>query len=1232
MSSGDAAGPGHGWRAPFQLPNKGPKRWRGTVTQTADATATGQYRGDIVATGDALQICALGPLELREGARPVRLGGRQRTLLAVLVVHAGDTVSSDRLLEEIWSGHPPRSGAATLQVHMSRLRRSLSAEVAGGPHIVTRPPGYVLDVPPDCFDVARFQALVAEGREALDTGRARAASGTFERALALWRGAPLGDLGHEPFAVAWVSRLAQLHRGAVCDRIDAVLAQGRHRELLGELEALSLDNPMDERVYTQLMVALYRSGRQAEALRACQTLRRALAAELGIEPGAEVRRLEEAVLRQDADLEAVHANLAPPPGGATTGPAVAPGRSGVADDPFVGRQRELEMLHAAFTRAVSGHGAVVLMGGEPGVGKTRLVEEFTATAVASGARVAWGRCYEGDGAASFWPWAQVLRAYVQIATDDEIAETLGPWRAELANVLPELGGEPSTAAGTNPDATRFRLFDNIATSIARASERAPSVIVLDDVHWADTASLLLLEFISRTLTDVPALVVAVYRAHDATGDGPLAATLGVLARGPVSRVAVEGLGEPDVARYLELTTGVVSPSAAKEVRRRTGGNAFFVREMVSFLAAEGRLEGGSSVEGLNQAIPVGVRDVVRRRCRGLSKDAYRVLTVAAVAGSAIRVDVLERTCKPIDLVDAVEELLAAGLVQDNDATPGELRFPHDLVREAIYGELSALRRARLHGEVAAALEVLQDAHNPPPLAEVARHLHLAVPAGVDVAKTIEFDVRAAEAATRVLGYEDAAAHYRRALATVGDRDMVQRGELLLALGDACWRAGESAHARETFLETADVGRAVGDATLVGRAVLGFGGGLFRDWHTSRGENNEKLVLLLEDAIDGLGNDDDALRVRLLGHLAEELYYASPADRRLSLSAEALALAERLGDPRIVASALCSRCLAVWSPDHLAERLRLSARIVELGHRLDDPEVWMFGQHYLTLAQFESGDVEAARRGLDAYQHRADASRQPLFAWRAQVMRALEALLDARFRDAERLAEEALRMGEQAQEPDALNIYAVQIGIVRMEEDRLDELRPVLAELVEQLPETPWWDAALAFVDAATGSLDEARERFERLAAESFGGLATDFAWSVGMALLALVSADLGDVRRAAALHRLLEPYAASNAMAASRGAWGSVSMYLGILATTTGDYQRADQWFEQALAANARMVAPSWMAHTRYHHARMLIARDGSGDRAAALRLLDDAAHSAKELGMIRLTRLIAEAREGASG
>ena len=484
----------------------------------------------------------LGPLEAHGDDGPIPLGGaKQRALLAILLLNANEVVSSDRLIDELWGDQPPDTAAKGLQGHVSGLRKALDPDL-----IVTQPPGYVIRLEPDQLDVTRFERLRASAREALADNDPERASATLREALALWRGPPLADVAYESFAQAEIGRLEELRVAALEERIEADLALGSHADVVAELERLVRDHPLRERLRAHLMLALYRSGRQAEALEAYRQARQVLVEQLGIEPGRELRELHDAILQQDPELEAAAEPEAEP-----TSP---PGR-GV----FVGREAEMTELLSALADALGGRGRLALVTGEPGIGKSRLTEELVARARARGARILVGRCWEAGGAPAFWPWVQSLRAYIDERGADDLREELRGGAGELAQLLPELREllpETSDAPVLDPDAARFRLFDAATSFLKRAAAGQPIVLVIDDLHAADEPSLLLLQFVARSLGDDRLLIIGAYRNVDPTLRDPLASTLGELAREPVTRrIVLTGLTEPDVHEYVRQTAG-----------------------------------------------------------------------------------------------------------------------------------------------------------------------------------------------------------------------------------------------------------------------------------------------------------------------------------------------------------------------------------------------------------------------------------------------------------------------------------------------------------------------------------------------------------------------------------------------------------------------------------------------------------------------------------------------------
>jgi DNA-binding SARP family transcriptional activator len=718
-----------------------------------------------------VDVRILGSLEVAVNGRPVELGRpKQRAVLAILALDANRTVALDRLVDELWGDEPPAHAIGSLQAYVSHLRRLLEpgrAARAPARVLVSQHPGYRLVLSPEELDVTRFEALAADGRRQLAAGEAGAAAGTLRRALAVWRGDLLADFADAEFARAERVRLAAARLGALEDRITADLTLGRHAAVVTELDRAVAAHPYRESLHGLRMLALYRCGRQAEALDAYRRLRRSLRDELGVDPDPRLEQLHRQIL-DHAPAVAVPAAAVPPTAAPSTvsGPSVVsapsalPGPAPSADaDPFVGRAPELAVLERALADASAGRGRMVVLAGEPGVGKTRLARELAQRA--TGAAVAWGRCAEEPGAPPFWPWAQVLRGLLGgVSAPPDLDEILGEPPAPAPPVV-------------DVEAVRFRLGRAVVGLLRPLAVDRPLLVIVDDVQWADVGSLRLLPMLAADLDGARILVVVTCRATGEDRADALADALAALARLPaVDRIRLAALDRADVRRLVAARLGPGAGAGpddrldriADDVHDRSGGNPFFAVELVRLLATR---------RGTDE-VPAGVRDVLRRRLARLPEQTRAVLLLAAVVGREFDLDVVRDASGLSDgaALDAVEAGLMAGLVSENPAdASGRFRFEHDLVREAIYHDVSRARRARLHARVAEAL------HGRPDRAGV--HWWLAAPA-VGSATAVPRLLAAAEHATAGIDHETAERHLRHALTLItaepGSTDRV-RAEL-----------------------------------------------------------------------------------------------------------------------------------------------------------------------------------------------------------------------------------------------------------------------------------------------------------------------------------------------------------------------------------------------------------------------------------------------------------------------
>jgi DNA-binding SARP family transcriptional activator/tetratricopeptide (TPR) repeat protein len=1155
----------------------------------------------------------LGPLEVQQNGRslPCR-GAKLRLLLAVLLLHRNEVVSSDRLIEALWGDRPPATAAKALQMHVSQLRKLLEPERSvgvSGELLVTRPPGYELRVEPGQLDLDRFDGALSEARAAAASGQTDLAARTLADALGLWRGPPLADLTFEESLQPEIARLEELRLTALEDRIDADLALGRHGGLIGELEGLAAEHPLRERLRGQLMLALYRSGRQAEALDVYRETRRMLVDELGIEPTRELKALEGRILAQD-------------PGLAPSAPE-EPGAAGESPG-LVGREGEVAELLPLVDQAMSGRGAVVLIAGEPGIGKSRLAEALSRHAHARGARIAVGRCWEAGGAPPYWPWVQALRAWLRETGRAALSAEAGKPRPELTALLPELGGPLGDAPAPADDTpgARFRLFESIAALLRRAAESAPLGVFLDDLHAADAGSLLLLRFVAGALADSPILVVGCYRDTDV---GPeLAETLAELAREPiVHRVALHGLDEAATSRLLAAVMGEAPPDElAARVHAETRGNPLFAGEIGRLMAAEGAP--GEASERL--PIPDGVREAIHRRLQRQSGACREVLALGSVLGREFELaPVTQVSSLPEEeLAQAIEEATRARLVADVPGTAERVRFSHILVRDTLYEDLPAPRRRRLHLAVAEALEALYAGNPGPHLAQLAHHY---VAAGsLASGKAIEYAERAGERAASQHAYEEAARNYSTALGLLeasGVHDPGKACELLLSLGESLSRAGSGPEAKDVLRRAAAIAEEQSWPDQLARAALSYGGRFA--W--ARGSTDPALVPLLERALAAAGAEADVTRARLLARLAAATRDDATRERRVRFAEEAVAIAERSADPVTLGYALEGYWAAVEAKDP-SEGVVVGDRLIALGEELGDKERVFIGHDFRLQALWKLGDRGGVDVEVDWLTRLAGELRQPSQRWHVGTARTMVALMEGRFHDAEQLIEDARAAGERSETWNAVVSQRIQLFALRRAQGRLAELEDTLRRSVHEYPTLLRFRCALAHLYAEIGDERGARGALDELLSRDLEHEYVDAEWLFAISLLPDVARFLVDESAAEALYALLRPHERLYAEAPVEATFGATARGLGVVATVMRRFDEAESHFEAAIELERRMGARPWLAHAQHDLAAMLLTRDLRGDRERAGLLLDQAGDTYRELGMERWAARAAAARD----
>jgi DNA-binding SARP family transcriptional activator/tetratricopeptide (TPR) repeat protein len=1134
-----------------------------------------------------LRIVVLGRLSLEQNERPLAgpVGRPARLLLGWLALHPG-AHSRAAVAAELWPDVLDESARGSLRVALVDLRRTL-AGTAERVLLATRDQIGLIDTPELEVDARRFIEL-------LDTGMTR-------EALALWRGQPLDGLDGGDWLVALRDEYRDRRSRALTALADQATERGEADEAVRLARERVSSDPFSEDATRELMRRLMAAGDRAAALLAYDRLAERLRSELRTAPSTPTRALAEALRDSEPDqpdlpLETVAESWPP----ATVG--VSPRRSA-----FVGRDPELELL----LRCARQRRRLALISGDPGTGKTRLIFELGEVASSEGVSVLYGRCQQ-EPLAPYEPFVQALREHVARVGAAAVAPLAGE---ELARLLPELRiAQPRQPAGELAEAARLRLFEGIRATLEHAARHQPVMLVLDDLHWADSSTVALLAHLARAKINGPVTFIGAYRPGDVTRDQPLIGTLAELERErEAATIALGGLNRAATASIIEgLIKREPDESLVEHVLQQTLGNAFFVEQLAGHLRDAGALvdRDDRAVLGISAAgAPAGVRGLVRGRVQRLGESAGQALELAAVLGAEFSLALLRSTgeIEQGSLLDGLEAAEAAGLIVAVPDQPGRWMFKHALVRAALYEQLTDLRRGRLHSSITDALERLGG--DP---AELAYHAFAA--RGIDgPQRAVRTSRLAAQEALSELAYEEAAGHWQHALQALEQdtgADRRERCELMLALGEAQSRAGDPA-VEHTFLAAERRARDLADPALIAQAVLGrCGVGV-----TIVGLDAAR-VRALQDALELLGDDSHALRARILARLAIELYYAPDRTRADPLSAKAIKAARRAEDPDALLIALSSRHVALWTPDGLDDRLAVAEEMITLARRHGRPEHELQGRNWLCADLWEAGQIERFETEAQAHARLATRLRLPTYTWYEPLWQASVAALRAEWDRAERLISQAEQTGTDAGDRNApLFAWGLRLAMRLARHEFAQEDLENAERHIRDSPASPAWRCLRCWFAANAGQLKQANEDLDWLAGDGFAALPRDANWLPAMFELTEAVCLLGDRLRASDMYDLLRPYGDRH-ISAMRGtiSWGSGETLLGRLASTGGNLDQAAHHFEAALDLERGWGARAWLVRTGVGYAALLVERGGPGDRERARDLARETVAQAKAL------------------
>lgn len=1243
----------------------------------------------------AVNLILLGPPSLELDGRPVHIPRSKAVALLAYLAVEQQAHSRDALAELLWPEYEPGDGRADLSRTLTVLRKLL-----GDGFIRADRRTVMLDgEAPFWTDAVHFRRLraVAEQNGQRDRLSRLAEAAEIYRADFL-SGFSLPNCPDFDTWQTWQTEALRQEAAETLLALAQLYAAGQEwMKAIATVQRLLTLDPLDESAHRLLMDLYARSGQRSDAMRHYPALVKLLRDELGAEPQPETLQLLERIRQSDGQLPRYADKLQTVLSEPGTPPFLAwPDAESTPNEHFVGRRAEFAWLNSHLDATLKGQGRVLFVRGDAGRGKSTLIahflrqaqtahEDLLAAGGAGGAfagvgdpylpfrevlalltgevesRLAAGSIYREQAQRLWQGMPDVARLIVEEMPD--LLETFLPSRSLLARLrtaIPQptewLSRLQERVSRLQPvsDFVQITLFSQFTELLIRLSQKRPLLLVLDDFHWADDASLGLLFHLGRHLAGSRILLIVAYRpAELAVGRQPAGAVLAKIV-GELARSYKDNeldLAQTDRARGREFVDELIDAEMNRlddvfraRLVQQTGGHPLFTIELLQEMKRRGSLivdDRGAWRESVAMdwtLIPDRVEVVIGQRLDLLGGDIRYLLGIASVEGESFTFEVVAEVAG-ISIAELSRrlagdslrghELFALEGVEYLSTTGRKLsryRFSHQLFQAYLYQEQNDFSRSHIHGEVGKALEKLYGEQSVRVSSQLARHFesaHL-------LEDAFKYRRLAGQASAVVAAYEDAIENFERGLALLNRLGMessesaADRLALLVQKAECERRAGRVADAITSFRQAAELAHSTQRAEELARIALGY-----EETRWRLNLPTQESTQLLTAALVALPEADEELRARILTGLVRSRKESVSAQEFAALAKQAIDLARRSGDSQAIFEALYLQIPGERRPEDTLGRIEVLVEMIELAEESGDQEGLHNAVAFLMLEHLETGDMVAFRDGMARSIAIAHGLRQPFYRYVILAYPYIEALLQGELGNAEKAAQQAFVYGQRMGVDNVDGVYGLQMFTVRREQGRLAEIAPLLRHLVSQADAAAYWRPGLALIYADLGNEAAARAAFDEIIQQGLAAIPRDSLWPTSMAYLAEVAARLGEREQAAELYRLLLPYSGRNIVTGFMTVClGAVDRYLALLAVVLDEQEEAIRHFRLALEMNERSEALIWLAHTQFDYGALLLNSPNPAVRQRGKSLVQHAQETALALDLRGLTATIAAGYE----